>query len=212
MKGVSKSGRIAPAAIAISLGMLTHSASAATPLTRAQFVDAVPQHRLEGFDAVPIGSTAPLKLPSGLVMLASQAPDQPSVLASLVGLPNTSWFQGNGSPPNFVIVNSAELRLQFPADTFAFGIELGCFACGSGNITLDLLDHQGSVVGTVRLLSPFSAGERFIGASSSAAFRQVRISRSDAGNWLVDSARWYGDRLFASGFETEGVSTWLPHL
>ena len=189
-------------AVAI-FGLISEAGGATTGLTRADFLAAFPEHSAEGFNETAVGTQAPFTVSGGFTVLGSLA----EVLVELVDLGNEFWFDGNGLPPNFLIVNDAELILDFDDHLQAFGIELSCFACGPDDVRLDLLDSAQVVVGSFTRESPFSPGsERFIGASSNVAFRRVRIVRNPGGdgfgNWLVDAARWVtADGIFRDRFE-----------
>ena len=126
---------------------------------------------------------------------------------NLVGLTGSNWFGGQGSSPNFLLVNTAAspLVMTFPSSTAAFGFIFTCFACdvqaNDAAIRWTLLSASQAVIGsgtTVFNLGPgfpsFNATPNFLGISSTVPFASVQIQRMQqssgspsAGSFIIDT-------------------------
>lgn len=155
-----------------------------------------------GFDDVAAGTMGPFNS-GGLGFSNSFA----QVNNTLVGFTDSIWFGGQGSPPNFLLVNTASspLVMTFPSSTVAFGFIFTCFACdvlaNDAGIRWTLLSASQAVVGsgtTLFNLGPgfpsFNATPNFLGISSTVPFASVQIQRMQqslgspsGGSFIIDT-------------------------
>ncbi len=176
-----------------------------TTFTNLQaFAQAAPQQRAEGFDRLTAGALAPLLTP-GVVLSGVEFPNAPSISSDQ----HSTVFQGQASPPNYVLVNWRDFALVFAHPTRSLGMTLQCVGCDSSGAAPSRmrieLRNGDDVVGVDEVTTAFDSTVRFVGVVSAQAFDRAFVTRlqpSGVGNYMLDDVR-FDDGFLANGFEPD---------
>lgn len=117
-------------------------------------------------------------------------------------LPESFWFGGQGTSPNFLLVNtaSAPLTILFSRDVTAFGFLLAPFAtnnfANNDGMVWNLLSDSNSSVGDGTTVYNFVpsysyATSSFLGVTSTTPFRSVTIARTDVNTGQLDGGSFF---------------------
>lgn len=188
--------------VSIGIGVLP-GLVAASELTRTEFMDTYPEHRVEGFDSLRSGVVAPLDVPGGFLLAAGTASPalRPEVSDDFAGLGTDFWFGSFGSAPNFVLANIEGYRLTFDEDVIALGFEASSVALGSENISFQFFSADGELLQTHTIaLKSFTSNGHFLSFVPAAPFAEVVFNRDELVNWMIDDVRFVTSVLFKDGF------------
>lgn len=167
---------------------------------RNNFIAAAGPHQIADFDDVPAGTSAPF-VSHGVTFAGLLPGYTPNVTNQVVGLGQSFWFPGAGSPPNFLDTSFA-FQATFALDMTTVGLDLTCFACDSqpnnSIFVWSLLSASGSVVASGMSIYNFAnwnySFTPFFGLISDTPFRSFTIERvNPAGghaNWFADNLRF----------------------
>lgn len=183
-------------------------AQLSTATDRNAFISGFPSHTRTGFDSLTAGTGAPF-VSDGVEVSGTLASSAPQVTAGLAGFPHSFWFQGFGSPENYVMANDPGLQFVWTGPINAAGFDIQCLACDSAGNTSSLLfeaiDALGNSLGTIEQSVPLDSTVRFASVYSTVAFHALRVTRVQSpgtfGNYMIDDLRFASDMIFASGFE-----------
>ena len=179
-------------------------AQLSTATDRNAFISDFPTHIRNGFDLLSAGTNAPF-ITEGVQVSGTLQPTAPQVTNSLLGNPHSFWFQGFGSPANFVLANNQGFEFHWTSPIHAAGFDLQCFACDTaGNpssFLFDAFNALGNSIGTIEQIVLLDFTVRFVSVRSTVAFQTLRVRRGGPGNYMMDELRFAADRVFASGFE-----------
>ena len=93
---------------------------------RNAFITAAGPHQIADFDDVPAGTSAPF-VSHGVTFPSVPGAFTPQVINQAVGLGQSFWFPGAGSPPNFLDTNIA-FQATFALDMTTVVFDLTRFA------------------------------------------------------------------------------------
>jgi hypothetical protein len=121
------------------------------------------------------------------------------VQSEAVGLPQSFWFPGVDSSPEFIV--GPLLVATFPSDVNATGVDFTCFACdgtpNDASMNWTLLSSSGSIVDAGSTAYDFSSWNYsytpFLGITSETPFHTIVLSRTNISNGGIPN--WFAYHL-----------------